>query len=107
MGVGGACCAKRMALHSSEVSTAESLITRVLSEIDAVLARTLSRGRPQKCQRPLGTSFRCRAHDCITMSAPFDAIRLLLIGFGKKEPGFGLYAGQLIPDMAWSEASST
>jgi len=29
------------------------------------------------------------------MSAPLDAIRLLLIGFGKKEPEFGSYAGQL------------
>jgi hypothetical protein len=35
------------------------------------------------------------ALDCITMSAPLDAIRLLLIGFGKKEPEFGSYAGQL------------
>jgi hypothetical protein len=33
--------------------------------------------------------------DCITMSAPLDAIRLLLIGFGRKEPEFGSYAGQL------------
>ena len=33
--------------------------------------------------------------DCITMSAPLDAIRVLLIGFGKKEPEFGSYAGQL------------
>jgi hypothetical protein len=29
------------------------------------------------------------------MSAPLDAIRLLLIGFGKKEPEFGSYPGQL------------
>jgi hypothetical protein len=29
------------------------------------------------------------------MSAPLDAIRLLLIGFGKMEPEFGSYAGQL------------
>jgi hypothetical protein len=29
------------------------------------------------------------------MSAPLDAIRLLLIGFGKKEPEFGSSAGQL------------
>jgi hypothetical protein len=29
------------------------------------------------------------------MSAPLDAIRLLLIGFGKQEPAFGSYAGQL------------
>jgi hypothetical protein len=29
------------------------------------------------------------------MSAPLDAIRVLLIGFGKKEPEFGSYAGQL------------
>jgi hypothetical protein len=36
-----------------------------------------------------------RSLHCITMSAPLDAIRLLLIGFGKKEPEFGSYAGQL------------
>jgi hypothetical protein len=29
------------------------------------------------------------------MSAPLDAIRVLLIGFGRKEPEFGSYAGQL------------
>src|ERR1700675_770482 len=29
------------------------------------------------------------------MSAPLDAIRLLLIAFGRKEPEFGSYAGQL------------
>jgi hypothetical protein len=29
------------------------------------------------------------------MLAPLDAIRLLLIGFGRKEPEFGSYAGQL------------
>ena len=36
-----------------------------------------------------------KALDCITMSAPLDAIRVLLIGFGRKEPEFGSYAGQL------------
>jgi hypothetical protein len=36
-----------------------------------------------------------RPLDCITMSAPLDAIGLLLIGFGRKEPEFGSYAGQL------------
>jgi hypothetical protein len=29
------------------------------------------------------------------MPAPLDAIRVLLIGFGRKEPEFGSYAGQL------------
>jgi hypothetical protein len=29
------------------------------------------------------------------MSAALDAIRLLLIGFGKKEPEFGSYAGDV------------
>jgi hypothetical protein len=29
------------------------------------------------------------------MSAPLDAIRLLLIGFENKEPEFGSYVGQL------------
>jgi len=29
------------------------------------------------------------------MSAPLDAIRLLLIGFERKGPEFGSYAGQL------------
>jgi hypothetical protein len=29
------------------------------------------------------------------MSAPLNAIGLLLIGFGRKEPEFGSYAGQL------------
>jgi hypothetical protein len=33
--------------------------------------------------------------DCITMSVPLDAIRLLLIGFGRKEQECGSYAGQL------------
>jgi hypothetical protein len=29
------------------------------------------------------------------MPAPLEAIRVLLKGFGKKEPEFGSYAGQL------------
>ena len=45
---------------------------------------------------PYGSSINIsRVLDCITMSAPLDAIRVLLIGFGRKEPEFGSYAGQL------------
>jgi hypothetical protein len=41
------------------------------------------------------------------MSAPLDAIRLLLIGFGRKEPEFGSYADSSVPDMVCGKASST
>jgi hypothetical protein len=47
---------------------------------------------PNKCRRSIFGQFPL---DCITMSAPLDAIRVLLIGFGRKEPEFGSYAGQL------------